>query len=156
MDTFIHSLSDVQLKIVGANTRIRQFGVILPNAKIGANCNICSHCFIENDGVLGDRVTIKNGVSLYDGLRVEDDVFIGPNVTFTNDKFPRSRQHPNSYAITTSKAVASIGGGGSNPSGDHRWRKSNDWCRVSGDGVGARWLHRALECGLSCWRGGGL
>ena len=105
-----HELADVQSKSIGQRTRIWQFVVILPNAKIGEDCNICSHCFIENDVVVGDRVTIKNGVSLYDGLRVEDDVFIGPNVTFTNDKFPRSRQHPESYAVTTIKAGASVGG----------------------------------------------
>ena len=49
--------------------------------------------FIENDVVLGDRVTVKSGVQLWDGLRVADDVFIGPNATFSNDKFPRSKQH---------------------------------------------------------------
>ena len=75
---------------VGAGTRIWQFVVVLPNAQIGRDCNICSHCFIENDVRIGDRVTIKNGVQLWDGLRVEDDVFIGPNATFTNDRFPRS------------------------------------------------------------------
>lgn len=111
MAAFFHSLSEIGSKSIGENTRIWQFVVILPNAKIGADCNICSHCFIENDVVVGDRVTIKNGVSLYDGLRVEDDVFIGLNVTFTNDKFPRSRKHPESYAKTIIKAGASIGGG---------------------------------------------
>lgn len=111
MKMLIQPSAEIHSKIVGRNTRIWQFVVILPNAKIGADCNICSHCFIENDVVVGDRVTIKNGVSLYDGLRVEDDVFIGPNVAFTNDKFPRSRQHPDSYAMTTIKAGASIGGG---------------------------------------------
>lgn len=96
---------------VGLNTKIWQFVVILPGAKIGADCNICSHCFIENDVVIGDRVTIKNGVSLYDGIRLEDDVFIGPNVTFTNDRFPRSKQYPDTFPMTTIKLGASIGGG---------------------------------------------
>lgn len=111
MSVFIHKLADVQSNNIGDNSRIWQYVVILLNAKIGSDCNICSHCFIENHVDIGDRVTIKNGVSLYEGLRVEDDVFIGPNVTFTNDKFPRSRQHPDSFAITTIKAGASIGGG---------------------------------------------
>jgi len=107
----VHQLADVQSKNIGQRSRIWQYVVILPNAKIGADCNICSHCFIESDVAIGDRVTIKNGVSLYNGLRVEHDVFIGPNVTFTNDKFPQSRQHPDKYAYTIIKKGASIGGG---------------------------------------------
>lgn len=107
----IHPLSDVQTARIGGNTRIWQFVVILPNARIGADCNVCSHVLIENDVIIGDRVTVKSGVQLWDGLRVEDDVFIGPNVTFTNDPFPRSKQYPPAFAITTVKAGASIGGG---------------------------------------------
>jgi acetyltransferase-like isoleucine patch superfamily enzyme len=85
---FIHVSSDVQSQFIGEGTKIWQFCVVLPGAKIGADCNICSHCFIENDVMVGDRVTIKCGVQLWDGLRIEDDVFIGPNVTFTNDTTP--------------------------------------------------------------------
>jgi UDP-2-acetamido-3-amino-2,3-dideoxy-glucuronate N-acetyltransferase len=107
----IHLLADIQSSHIGKRTRIWQFVVILPGAKIGIDCNICSHCFIENDVVIGDRVTIKNGVSLYDGLKIENDVFIGPNVTFTNDNFPRSRQHPNVFPKTLLKERASIGAG---------------------------------------------
>jgi len=107
----IHPLSDVQTARIGGNTRIWQFVVVLPGARIGADCNICSHVLIENDVIIGDRVTVKSGVQLWDGLRVEDDVFIGPNVTFTNDPFPRSKQYPPAFAITTVKAGASIGGG---------------------------------------------
>lgn len=87
----IHSLSDVQSNNIGESTNIWQFCVVLPNAKIGKNCNICSHCFIENDVVIGDNVTVKCGVQIWDGMRVEDNVFIGPNVTFCNDKYPKSR-----------------------------------------------------------------
>lgn len=107
----IHSLADVQSSAVGANTRIWQFVVVLPGARIGVDCNICAHCFIENDVLVGDRVTIKNGVQLWDGLRVEDDVFIGPNVSFTNDRYPRSRQYPDSFAVTRIETGASIGAG---------------------------------------------
>lgn len=88
----IHELSDVQSKDVGDGTNIWQFCVVLPGAKIGSNCNISSQCFIENDVVIGDRVTIKCGVQLWDGMRVEDDVFIGPNATFCNDRHPKSRE----------------------------------------------------------------
>ncbi len=107
----IHALADVQSTHVGPSTRIWQFVVILPNARIGAGCNICSHVLIENDVIVGDRVTVKSGVQLWDGLRIEDDVFIGPNVTFTNDPFPRSKQYSGAFAVTTVKAGASIGGG---------------------------------------------
>ena len=105
----IHDLSDVQSENIGAGTNIWQFCVVLPLATIGTDCNICSHCFIENDVRIGDRVTIKCGVQLWDGLRIEDDVFIGPNVTFTNDHFPRSKQHLQEYPQTIVKRGASIG-----------------------------------------------
>lgn len=86
----IHPLADVKSHSIGENTRIWQFVVVLPGAVIGSNCNICAQCFIENDVVIGDRVTLKNGVYLWDGLRIGDDVFIGPNATFCNDPLPRS------------------------------------------------------------------
>lgn len=86
----IHPLSDVQSKNIGENTNIWQFCVILKNAQIGANCNICSHVFIENDVKIGNNVTIKNGVQIWDGIEIEDNVFIGPNVTFCNDRYPKS------------------------------------------------------------------
>lgn len=105
----IHSTSDVQTSSIGEGTRVWQFCVILEGAKIGNQCNICSHCFIENDVVVGDRVTIKSGVQLWDGLRLEDDVFIGPNVTFTNDRHPRSKQYPESFPETRVGYGASIG-----------------------------------------------
>jgi acetyltransferase-like isoleucine patch superfamily enzyme len=82
----------------------------MPGAVIGADCNVCDHTFIEGDTVIGDRVTIKSGVYLWDGLRVGDDVFIGPQATFTNDRFPRSRQ-PFEAVITTICRGATIGAG---------------------------------------------
>lgn len=110
-DSFIHSLADAQSTEIGAGTRIWQFVVVLPGAKLGQDCNICSHCLIENDVVIGDRVTVKSGVQLWDGLRVGDDVFIGPNASFANDRFPRSRQKPEKFLITTLHDGASIGAG---------------------------------------------
>jgi UDP-2-acetamido-3-amino-2,3-dideoxy-glucuronate N-acetyltransferase len=111
INTFVHALADVASGHVGEGTRIWQFVVVLAGARIGANCNVCSHVFIENDVAVGDRVTIKNGVQLWDGLRVEDDVFIGPNVTFANDKFPRSKNRPNKFLQTVIEHGASIGAG---------------------------------------------
>lgn len=103
-----HQSSEVQTKKIGVNTRIWQYVVILQRAVIGDDCNICSHCFIENDVVIGNRVTVKCGVQLWDGVTLEDDVFIGPNVTFTNDRFPRSK-HFKEPVKTFVKKKASIG-----------------------------------------------
>jgi len=110
-EALIHPLADVQSDSIGAGTRVWQFVVVLPGARIGRDCNICAHCFIENDVVVGDRVTLKNGVYLWDGLRIEDDVFLGPNATFTNDLHPRSRQRPEKFAQTRIGRGASIGAG---------------------------------------------
>lgn len=105
----IHPSSDVQSKWLGAGTTVWQYCVVLAGARIGANCNINSHCLVENDVVVGDRVTIKCGVQLWDGLRIEDDVFVGPNVTFTNDLFPRSKVYPQKFGTTLIRKGASIG-----------------------------------------------
>jgi len=106
---FIHPLADVRATQIGVGTTVWQFVVILAGARIGTDCNINSSCLIENDVVVGHRVTVKCGVQLWDGLRVEDDVFIGPNTTFTNDKYPRSKQRPETFQTTTIKRGASIG-----------------------------------------------
>ncbi len=86
------------------------FAHIMPGAVVGADCNVCDHTYIEGDVIVGDRVTIKSGVYLWDGLRVEDDVFIGPQATFTNDPFPRSKQ-AFVVPVTTLRRGASIGAG---------------------------------------------
>ena len=106
---FIHPLADVQSQHIGEATRIWQYVVVLGGARIGAGCNICSHCFIENDVVIGDRVTIKCGVQVWDGVHLGDDVFIGPNVTFTNDKFPHSNNRGFTVLPTRIEEGASIG-----------------------------------------------
>lgn len=105
----IHEQAIVESKSIGNDTRIWAFAHVLPGAIIGQACNICDGVFIENDVVVGDRVTIKCGVQLWDGVRLGDDVFVGPNATFTNDPFPRSGDQPESFAITKVDAGASIG-----------------------------------------------
>ncbi len=87
---FIHALADCQSTDIGGGTRIWQFVVVLAGARIGAGCNVCSHCLIEGDAILGDRVTVKSGVQVWSGVHLHDDVFVGPNVTFSNDRHPRS------------------------------------------------------------------
>jgi UDP-2-acetamido-3-amino-2,3-dideoxy-glucuronate N-acetyltransferase len=105
----IHPLADVQTKQIGEKTTVWQFVVILKNAIIGSNCNINCHTFIENDVVIGDNVTVKSGVYLWDGIRVEDSVFIGPNATFVNDPFPKSKQYPRKLQQTNLRRGCSIG-----------------------------------------------
>jgi len=104
-----HPAAIVETENIGAGTRVWAFVHILPGAQIGSDCNLCDHVFIENDVVIGDRVTLKSGVQLWDGVRIEDDVFIGPNVTFTNDPFPRSKQYLEKYVTTLIQKGASIG-----------------------------------------------
>jgi len=105
----IHPLSDVQTTQIGEGTTIWQFSVVLAGAKIGENCNINALTLIENDVVMGHNVTVKSGVQLWDGLRVGNNVFIGPNVTFTNDLTPRSKCRPVEFLKTVIGDHASVG-----------------------------------------------
>ena len=106
---WIHHLADVSSTDIGDETKVWQFVVILQGAKIGRNCNICANTLIESDVILGDRVTVKSGVQLWDGTRIGSDVFIGPNATFTNDLYPRSKQYPEKFSVTIVDDNASIG-----------------------------------------------
>lgn len=107
--SFIHPLADVAPCELGEGTKVWQYVVVLEGATIGRCCNICAHVLIEGDVIVGDNVTVKSGVQLWDGARVDNDVFIGPNATFTNDPFPRSRVHPPEFSGVTIKHHASIG-----------------------------------------------
>src|SRR5687768_15053607 len=108
-DFFVHPQAICETTSVGRGTRVWAFAHVLPGARIGRDCNICDHVFVENDVVLGDRVTVKCGVQMWDGVRVDDDAFIGPNATFANDPFPRSRQRPERFTPTHIAQGASIG-----------------------------------------------
>ena len=105
----IHTLSDVQSPHIGEGTSVWQFVVVLAGARIGKNCNLCAQVFVENDVIVGDNVTVKCGVQLWDGVTLEDDVFVGPNATFTNDPYPRSKVYPEKFGRTVVKRGASIG-----------------------------------------------
>lgn len=107
----IHPLSDCKNQNVPETTNVWQFCVVFPEAIIGENCNICSHCLIENDVKIGNNVTIKCGVQIWDGIEIEDDVFIGANVTFTNDKYPKSKNPDWTLLRTRIGKGASIGAG---------------------------------------------
>lgn len=109
METLIHPKAEVATSLIGHNTTIWQFAIVLEGAKIGKECNINCHTFIEGGVEIGDRVTVKSGVYLWDGVKIEDDVFIGPNVTFINDLRPRSKQRPAKFLQTMVRKSATIG-----------------------------------------------
>ncbi|MFL6727010.1 MAG: DapH/DapD/GlmU-related protein [Sphingomicrobium sp.] len=96
---------------IGGNTIVWQFVVVLEGATIGCDCNLNAHTLVEGGARIGDRVTLKSGVYVWDGVILEDDVFCGPNATFTNDLRPRSKQRPQSFISTHVRAGASIGAG---------------------------------------------
>jgi acetyltransferase-like isoleucine patch superfamily enzyme len=85
--------------------------VIFPKCRIGENCNICANVLIENDVVIGDNVTIKSAVQVWDGITLEDDVLVGANVSFTNDMYPRSHNKDWKMLPTRVCRGASIGAG---------------------------------------------
>lgn len=91
---FIHPISIVEAEQIGQGTYIWAFSHIMPGVVIGANCNIGDHCFIESGAIIGDNVTIKNGNMIWDGVTLGDGVFVGPQVFFTNDLYPRSPRLP--------------------------------------------------------------
>ncbi len=106
MNYFKHHLSQVDSELIGKDTKIWQFSVVLKGAEIGENCNICSHCFIENEVKIGNNVTVKAGAYLWNGIEIEDDAFIGPNVVFTNDIYPRSKQFKEPAKTIIQKGVS--------------------------------------------------
>lgn len=109
MSFYKHPQAIVEADRIGEGTKVWAFAHILPGAAVGCDCNICDHTFIENDVVIGNRVTIKCGVYLWDGVEVQDDVHIGPCVAFTNDKYHRSKRYPASYPQTVVEKGASLG-----------------------------------------------
>ncbi|MCC6594077.1 MAG: WxcM-like domain-containing protein [Xanthomonadales bacterium] len=109
MPVYIHPQALCESPHIGEGTRVWAFAHLLPGARIGADCNLCDGVFVENDVIVGDRVTVKCGVQLWDGVRLEDDVFVGPNASFCNDRFPRSKQQPERFAGTIVRKGASIG-----------------------------------------------
>lgn len=106
---FSHPNALVESEEIGEKTRIWAFAHVLKNVKIGEDCNLCDYVFVESGVKIGNRVTIKNGISLWEGLEIEDDVFLGPNAAFTNDMFPRSKRHTGKYLSTLLKQGASVG-----------------------------------------------
>lgn len=107
----IHPTALVESSQIGGGTRVWAFAHVADGAVVGKDCNICDHTFLESGSIVGDRATLKSGVYLWDGIVVEDDVFIGPNATFTNDPYPRSQHQLDSHPRTIIRRGASIGAG---------------------------------------------
>ena len=74
------------------------FAHVMRGARIGGNCNLGDHAFVESGATVGNNVTLKNNVCVWMGVTLEDDVFVGPNATFTNDRHPRSPRMPEAAA----------------------------------------------------------
>lgn len=108
---FAHAQALVESEDIGTGTRIWAFAHVLAGSRIGDNCNICDHAFIETGAVLGNNVTVKNGVAIWWGVTVEDNVFLGPNCVLTNDANPRAyiKKPTPSLATTIIRANATVG-----------------------------------------------
>ena len=100
---YIHPAALAESREIGAGTRVWAFTHILSGARVGKDCNIGDHCFIESGAVVGDNVTLKNGNMVWEGVRLADGVFVGPNVFFTNDLHPRSPRLPQARQRYTEK-----------------------------------------------------
>ena len=108
-DPFIHPQASVQTNLIGKGTRIWQFAIVLSGVKIGECCNINAHTFIEEEVLIGNDVTIKCGVYLWKRTIIGDGVFIGPNATFTNEKYPRSQRYSDEFSGPILMEGCSIG-----------------------------------------------
>lgn len=95
---------------IGEGCRLWAFTNIQAGAVIGRGCNICDGSFVEKGAVVGNHVTIKHHVAVFDGVTMEDDVFVGSNVAFINDRYPRSnRQDPWTLERTVVRRGATVG-----------------------------------------------
>jgi UDP-2-acetamido-3-amino-2,3-dideoxy-glucuronate N-acetyltransferase len=108
---FAHPSALVEAADIGPNTMIWAFAHIMCGARIGANCKIGDHAFIETGAVLGNNVTVKNGVAIWDRVKIEDNVFLGPNCVLTNDLNPRTYIKKSGLSLTPTliRANATIG-----------------------------------------------
>lgn len=95
---------------IGAGTKIWHFSHVMPTAVIGNKCNIGQNVYIDNNTIIGNNVKIQNNVSVYNGVVLEDDVFAGPSMVFTNVINPRSFiERKTEFKKTLVKKGASIG-----------------------------------------------
>lgn len=91
MNPFIHPTAIIDPDCqIGDGTKIWHFSHLMSHCKIGKNCNLGQNVFVAEDVTIGDHVKVQNNVSIYAGVEVEDDVFLGPSMVFTNVLNPRS------------------------------------------------------------------
>jgi len=110
LNYFVHPTAVIEEDVtIGEGSRIWHFVHVRRGARIGKNCNIGKDVFIDVDVEIGDNVKIQNGVSIYRGVKIEDDVFLGPHMTFTNDLYPRAYSTDWQIIPTVVKKGASIG-----------------------------------------------
>ena len=106
---YIHRLADVEVGCsIGDGTKIWRWTHIREGATIGSNCSIGQGCYMAATSIIGNNVRVQNGVYIWDGVVIEDDVFIGPNVCFTNVKRPRAYKRGR-FEKTVIKKGAAIG-----------------------------------------------
>ena len=108
---FVHPTALCESDTIGPRTRVWAFAHVMPGAVIGADCNVCDGVFVEGGASVGDRVVLKNRALIWDGVTIGDDVFVGPAVTFTNDRTPRAGvwRSPVEFVPTVVEAGASVG-----------------------------------------------
>lgn len=110
MATFIHATADVSPQAdIGENTKIWNLAQVREGAKIGSNCILSKNVYIDTGVTIGNNVKVQNNVNVYNGVTVEDDVFLGPSMTFTNDMFPRATNANWAITETLVEKGASIG-----------------------------------------------
>jgi UDP-2-acetamido-3-amino-2,3-dideoxy-glucuronate N-acetyltransferase len=110
MGIFIHHTADVSENAkIGDGTKIWNLAQVRENSVIGKNCIISKNVYIDACAEIGDNVKIQNNVNVYHGVKVENDVFLGPSMTFTNDLYPRAFNTDWKITETLVKKGASIG-----------------------------------------------
>lgn len=108
---FVHERALCESDAIGPRTRVWAFAHVMSGAVIGADCNVCDHVFVETGARVGDRVTIKNNSLVWDKVTIEDEVFVGPNTVFTNDRVPRVvfKHGPDEFLPTLVRRHATLG-----------------------------------------------
>jgi len=107
---FNHDTSTVEDDaVIGDGTNVWHYAHVRNGSKIGKDCNLGKDVYVDEGVEIGDNVKIQNGVSLYKGVTVEDDVFLGPHMTFTNDLYPRAKNDSWEIVPTLVKKGVSIG-----------------------------------------------
>jgi UDP-2-acetamido-3-amino-2,3-dideoxy-glucuronate N-acetyltransferase len=110
MDYFVHPTADVEDGAqVGSGTKVWHLAHIRSSATVGSDCVIGRNVYLDAHAVVGSRVKIQNNVSVYQGVTIEDEVFVGPCVVFTNDMRPRATNADWKITPTLVRRGASIG-----------------------------------------------